>query len=150
MKNQRPTMLAEICSFITSAEEASNSCSSCCSRPKDFTSTAPEMFSFSCTIIVISPSAACTRRPERKRRLPNCWVGKMKAGRATSATIASRQSSQTITAIVVATVTELVITLVKPVVTTCCTPFTSLVRRVMISPLRVVVKKLSGMCRTWL
>ena len=104
----------------------------------------PDTDSVSWVIALISAIDSCVRAVTARRARPTRQVRNTKTGTSTSETSVSSQESTSMATRLLATVTTFERIDDAVLVTTVCTPPTSLASRDWISPVRVPVKKASG------
>ena len=133
----------------TRSARSPNSAASACGRPNSLTSVAPpaEKRSVICPVIEALRSAdsrcsAAIRRPMRR-------AGRMKIGRRISARSVTCHASATMTTTARTSWIELVTRPESVEVNARCAPMTSLFSRLTSEPVRVRVKKASGIRWTW-
>ena len=109
----------------------------------------PLTLSVSSVAAVMSASDFWVSVEAARRTLPTRLAMKAKTGSMASESAVSRQSMKSMAMIVLTTTATLLVMLAAVSVTTDWIPPTSLERRLWISPVRVSVKKRSGMAWRW-
>ena len=117
--------------------------------PKVLDSRMPLTLSVSSVAAVMSASDFCVSVEAARRTLPTRLAMNAKTGSIASDRIVRRLSMKSMAMIVLMTTATLLVMLAAVSVTTACTPPTSLARRLWISPVRVSVKKRSGIAWRW-
>jgi hypothetical protein len=117
--------------------------------PNTLASSTPDTDRVSSVIALIDASASCVERDTRRRRWPTARVSQKKAGTVNTDTMVSCQLMITMATIDDTNVTTLARMVEAVVVTTDCTPPTSLASRDWISPVLVLVKKASDSVSRW-
>ena len=147
-KNERPIIVCRICSPVSRSFSPWNRSISWRWRPNDFDSRMPETDSVSSVTAVRSAIVFCVLVATSRRARPTLTVSQRKNGSMNSdSTVSCHESrSMAINVLMITTTFARMFDIVS--VTTAWTPPTSFASRDWISPVRVVVKKRSGMnCR---
>ena len=148
-KNQRPTIAWRICSFASARLSALNFATDRSCAPNVLPSRIPETDSVSSVTALISARRFCVSPLTSRRTFPTRNVRYRKNGSIPRLMSVRRQSMNTIATIVDSATATLEVIEDAVSVTTACTPPTSLDSLDWISPVRVAVKKRSGMRWMW-
>jgi hypothetical protein len=148
-KNHWPLICWLICSLIWLAFSSAYRRISVCCRVKLFDRRMPETLSVSCVIAVMSESDSCVFEAIRARTWPTRRCAMTRMGIRTMATMASCQFSRSMATSAAITVTRLPRRLEMVLVSTLATPPTSFCSRDWITPVFVLVKKLSSIACRW-